>query len=720
MVTNAVDIVPGVQSKTTRPSSKYLSRIGSLLPFGPSATKPRTSGQPRPAASVQDVRSPTTRSRTKLSTGPGKSVSNKATFQWVKGELLGKGSYANVYLGLNATTGELMAVKQVELPQTPSDLLSSRHREITEALKFERKTLMGLDHRNIVQYLGYDECPGYLSIFLEYVPGGTISSCLQSHGRFSDEVTKSFTHQILQGLEYLHCMGILHRDLKSDNILIEPSGICKISDFGISKQAEDIMQARAFTNMRGTIYWMAPEILDSNKELGYSVKVDIWSVGCIVLEMWTGKRPWFGEEIFPVMMKLWQQKLPPPIPSDLVLSESAADFRRQCFQIDPHDRPSAAELQEHSYLVLPAGWTFDPSEIEPSRLRHSSSQTSRRSRKSVKSHRYLPSSLSGNAKDAPPVPPVPTIVGNSTYRPRAKSHATDIDTARPSLSQRQRSDSAPRPDNGPPLVYITPPNSPPSQSAQLPNNGSRTSLDTSGSVSTPRKGFRIVNPDPDPGTEETPFVYQPPPLPRIDVDSPYSARLSPPIVQGADEAYPSLYLNGSNARTLASPANSTSPGSGPSGWERVSHQSIRRQTKASLKSNGYSLNSDSEGDDEIWAVPPADLTAQGGPSRRRARSSSRSPKGKETTNRISAHDDWARPVPAEVYGNLQEFFPKYDLDQAIIAVSPLDAGSTEGEDRKQRVKKSIRMVAEERNSRAQLGTRRRTKLWDSTVEELRM
>ena len=93
-----------------------------------------------------------------------------ATFQWIRGDLLGKGTYAKVYLALNATTGEIMAVKQVELLQTPSDRLNSRHRDIIEALHSERKTLMQLDHDNIVQYLGYEESLKYLSMYISFRP----------------------------------------------------------------------------------------------------------------------------------------------------------------------------------------------------------------------------------------------------------------------------------------------------------------------------------------------------------------------------------------------------------------------------------------------------------------------------------------------------------------------------------------------------------------------
>ncbi|KAH9947148.1 Pkinase-domain-containing protein [Amylocystis lapponica] len=291
-------------------------------------------------------------------TDPSPGGALKPIFRWVRGELIGKGTYGKVYLALNATTGEMIAVKQVEIPRTASDKSDTRQVSVVEALKLESETLKDLDHPNIVQYLGFEETPTFLSIFLEYVPGGSIGSCLRKHGKFDEEVTKSFTEQILAGLEYLHSRGILHRDMKADNILVETSGICKISDFGISKRTEDIEMAGAYTSMQGTVFWMAPEVINSSKQ-GYNSKIDIWSVGCVVFEMWTGQRPWNGQEAMAVLLHLYQTKEGPSLPADVVLSPLADDFRQKCFAMDPDERPSAAELRRHPYLELQPGWQFN-------------------------------------------------------------------------------------------------------------------------------------------------------------------------------------------------------------------------------------------------------------------------------------------------------------------------------------------------------------------------
>ncbi|KZS96120.1 kinase-like protein [Sistotremastrum niveocremeum HHB9708] len=285
------------------------------------------------------------------------SPSVPAVFKWVKGELIGKGTYGRVYLAMNATTGEVVAVKQVELPKTLSDREDSRQQSVVEALKAESETLKDLDHVNIVQYLGIEETADHLSIFLEYVPGGSVASCLRKLGKFRPDVVKSFTAQILAGLEYLHGRGILHRDLKADNILIDPHGICRISDFGISKRSSEIYENDAYTQMMGSVFWMAPEVVDSRKE-GYSAKVDIWSLGCLWLEMLAGHRPWNQDDFLAVVYKLGERQEAPPVPEGVELTLQGENFRSKCFAVNPKERPTATELRYHEYLELPDNWVF--------------------------------------------------------------------------------------------------------------------------------------------------------------------------------------------------------------------------------------------------------------------------------------------------------------------------------------------------------------------------
>lgn len=212
--------------------------------------------------------------------------------QWMRGNLIGRGSFGKVYHALNIATGDWIAVKQVDAVVTKSDQRNLDLQAASDALHREIRLLKDLDHENIVQCLGYDSnvAEGHLYIFLEYVPGGSISSLLSKYRFFDEPLVKYYTRQILSGLQYLHSCNILHRDIKADNVLIDLDGVCKIADFGLSKNQQEGAYDTMSNNstMRGTVFWMAPEILTNN----YSAKVDVWSLGCTVLEMITGEHPW--------------------------------------------------------------------------------------------------------------------------------------------------------------------------------------------------------------------------------------------------------------------------------------------------------------------------------------------------------------------------------------------------------------------------------------------
>ncbi|CEP63623.1 mitogen-activated protein kinase kinase kinase BCK1 LALA0_S08e06854g [Lachancea lanzarotensis] len=281
-------------------------------------------------------------------------------FAWIKGEMIGKGSFGSVFLGLNVTTGDMVAVKQVEVPKYGSQDETTLN--VLEALRSEVSTLQDLDHVNIVQYLGFENKNHFYSLFLEYVAGGSVGSLIRSFGCFEEALVRFLVVQVLRGLSYLHSKGILHRDMKADNLLLDVDGVCKISDFGISKKSSNIYSNSDMT-MRGTVFWMAPEMVDTKQ--GYSAKVDIWSLGCVVLEMFAGKRPWSNLEVVAAMLKIGKFKSAPPIPEDTkkLLSPEARDFLDACFKIDPEERPTAEELLLHPFCRVEESFKFSDTSL---------------------------------------------------------------------------------------------------------------------------------------------------------------------------------------------------------------------------------------------------------------------------------------------------------------------------------------------------------------------
>ncbi|KAI9620961.1 hypothetical protein KEM48_007890 [Puccinia striiformis f. sp. tritici PST-130] len=283
------------------------------------------------------------------------------SLKWVKGKLIGCGSFGMVYLALNVTNQAMMAVKQVKI----GDQSSNRPlvKSALESIKLEICFLKDLEHPNIVQYLGFEETLNNCNIFLEYVEGGSIGSCVSKHGKLEQEVVKSFTKQILGGLEYLHSSNIMHRDLKADNVLVDLIGRCKISDFGISKRSNEAYLTSQYTPMQGTVFSMAPEVFNQPMACRYSAKADIWSLGCLVLEMLCGSRAWTGYGSLQIIYKVGIERRQPEIPHNLLTDKFQNHFLNKCLEIEPCSRPTASRLIDHLFLELDPDWQFRKSEL---------------------------------------------------------------------------------------------------------------------------------------------------------------------------------------------------------------------------------------------------------------------------------------------------------------------------------------------------------------------
>lgn len=281
--------------------------------------------------------------------------------KYMKGAMIGQGSFGTVYLALHAITGELMALKQVEMPSNSGTHLDTKKNNMVEALKREIGLLRELKHPNIVQYLGSNSDESHLNIFLEYVAGGSVATMLVNYGSLGEALISNFVRQILSGLAYLHSKDIIHRDIKGANILVDNHGSVKISDFGISKRVEasTLLQAPGQSggkrggprvSLQGSVFWMAPEVV---RQTAYTRKADIWSLGCLIVEMFTGVHPHPNCTQLQAIFKIGSAERPneacPEIPDNA--SADAKYFLERTFEIEHEKRPSADDLLEYAFCA---------------------------------------------------------------------------------------------------------------------------------------------------------------------------------------------------------------------------------------------------------------------------------------------------------------------------------------------------------------------------------
>jgi serine/threonine protein kinase len=249
------------------------------------------------------------------------------------GDCLGKGAFGSVYRALNWGTGETVAVKQIKLADLPKSEL--------RVIMLEIDLLKNLDHPNIVKYQGFVKTPETLNIILEYCENGSLHSISKNFGRFPENLVALYMSQVLRGLLYLHEQGVIHRDIKGANILTTKQGLVKLADFGVASKTTGLHES----SVVGTPYWMAPEVIELS---GATTALDIWSLGCTVIELLDGKPPYHNLQPMPALFRIVNDDHP-PLPQGA--SPTVLDFLGQCFQKDPNLRVSAKKLLKHPWIV---------------------------------------------------------------------------------------------------------------------------------------------------------------------------------------------------------------------------------------------------------------------------------------------------------------------------------------------------------------------------------
>ena len=275
--------------------------------------------------------------------GRGLEPSTLVPFHWAKGEQLGAGTQGTVYLALNQQDGGLMAVKEIDIATVHAS--NRRGKDAAVRLVQQLEILSSLHHPNIVRYLHTEIDDRCLYIFTEWISGGSLRRVVRKFGLLAPRVVRMYTQGILRGLEYLHANNVVHRDIKSANILVDQDGVAKLADFGCSTHASNDIQAKVV----GTPYFMAPELLT---ERTIAPPIDIWALGCTVIEMMTGQPPWKDHGFTSaraLVQHIIHTREPPTYPA--AASPALRDFLDRCFERDASKRASAADLLTHAFLA---------------------------------------------------------------------------------------------------------------------------------------------------------------------------------------------------------------------------------------------------------------------------------------------------------------------------------------------------------------------------------